>query len=223
MKHNYRWLALIVAMALTGCARTPALSSNSVTQTQNSVIDGKTTVVELKQQYGEPESMSPTEHGKVNIGWKKTWADNPFKEADISRLNVLADDGVVIKHVVSRYPVTTNNDFLETISKEDIGKYIKPYVTTETSVMAKYGQPISYVFSDRGEKIMLYLWQNITDDLSRMIPIVGGFTGTQSGPVNTLLITLNDDGTVKEWELVHAQGKRGAGILNASAITLTPQ
>jgi hypothetical protein len=217
------WLLLAATLVLTGCVKTPALSARSVTETQNSVVDGKTTLDELLQRYGQPENMSPTATGKVNVGWKRTWSDNPLHAANVSRLNVLVDKQVVTRHIFTRYPLTLNNNFLKDATKESLGAVIKPGVTTESSMISRFGQPISYTFSDEGEKIMLYLWQNITDDASRMIPIVGGFIGTQSGPVYTLLITLNDNGTVKEWDLIHAQGKRGAGIMNASAIKLTPQ
>lgn len=218
-------MAASLALALSGCAmlpQKPLLSSASLTETQNSIIDGKTTADEVTKKYSNLIAKTPTEKGQWNITWQKTWADLGFQAANVTRLTALVNsDGIVVKHIVDRYPVTMSNGFLETATRDDVAAKIKQGVSTKATMLSAFGQPRGYMFDDEGHLVMTYVWDNISDDAITMVPIIGGLAGTQSGKINTLFITLNDDNTVASWRLESANAKRGVGVMNASAIKVS--
>lgn len=218
-------VAACLAMTLSGCAvlpQKPLLSSATVAETQGSITDGRTTVVEIMNNYGEPIARSPVGNGSTIITWHKTWADLGFKAADTTRLTVLVKDAVVVKHITYRYPVTERNSFLQSATEEGVAGKIQKGVSTKATMESAFGQPRGYVFDEKARTVMLYTWDNISDDMITAVPFVGGLAGTQSGTIVTLGITLNENNTVETWHLDSSKASRGVGVMNASALKIEP-
>ncbi|MGK0701977.1 hypothetical protein ACSFCW_00515 [Yokenella regensburgei] len=213
----------VLALTLSGCVlmpKPPALSEASVLQTQSSIIDGQTSLAELKTKFGEQKAITPTEKGKLNYLWRSTWANTPTSGPTTTGLVALVDNGVVQKHVAFHPGGTA--DWLITASQEKINQFLIPGTTVEATVEAKYGKPHSYVFDDDGNKVMMYVWDGLTKDAISFVPIVGEFAGTASGKINTLFVTLNPNGTVKKGVLESVNSSRGTGAFNASAVKVSP-
>lgn len=209
------------ALMLSGCAsilpEISPLSTQETSVTQQSIIDDKTTIQELTEKYGQNTGKTQLVSGKNVLYWVKNKSEFGYNAVAVTRLSVLEENGVVKRHAIIRHDHKYRNDFLGNTTQEDISKTIKEGVTTEDSVEAKYGKPYEYSFNDDGNRVMIYVWNNISNDASRMIPIVGELSGTQSGGIHLLLVTLNIDNTVKSWVLNSKTVKRGVGALNASA------
>lgn len=218
-------VAACLAMTLSGCAvlpQKPLLSSASVVETQGSITDGKTTVVDIMTNYGEPIARTPVGNGNTIITWHKTWADLGFKAADTTRLTVLVKDAVVIKHITYRYPVTERNSFLENATQEGVSGKIQKGVSTKATMESTFGQPRGYIFDEKDRTVMLYTWDDISDDMVTGIPLIGGLAGTQSGTIVTLAVTLNESNIVDDWRLESSKASRGVGVMNASALKIAP-
>lgn len=185
--------------------------------TQQSIVDGKTTIQELTEKYGENTGKAPLVSGKNVLYWVKNKSEFGYNAVAVTRLSVLEENGIVKRHAIIRHDHKYRNDFLGNTTQDDISKTIKEGVTTESGVEAKYGEPYEYSFNDDGDRVMVYVWNNISNDTSRMVPILGELSGTQSGSVRSLFVTLNIDNTVKSWVLNSKAVKRGVGALNASA------
>lgn len=213
----------VLALSLAGCAlmpKKPALNEASELQTQNSIVDGQTTLAELTTKFGQQKAITPTEKGKLNYLWRSTWADSPVSAPVTKGLVALVDNGVVQKHIA--FQAGGSAEWLSGATQKEIDAFLIPGTTVQATVEAKYGKPISYVFDDEGNRVMMYVWDNISDDAISYVPIVGQLAGTQSGKINTLFVTLNPNGTVKKGTLESANASRGSGAFNASAVKVTP-
>jgi len=72
--------------------------------------------------------------------------------------------------------------------------------TTEREVLAALGAPITVTNNSEGERMLAYSHTNTDVKASTYIPVVGLFTGGATSTVQYLIVTLDKDGVLKDWQ-----------------------
>lgn len=72
--------------------------------------------------------------------------------------------------------------------------------TTESEVIAALGKPITVTNNSEGERMLAYSHTNTDVKASTYIPVVGLFTGGATSTVQYLIVTLDKNGVLKDWQ-----------------------
>ncbi len=71
---------------------------------------------------------------------------------------------------------------------------------TKSEVTARFGDPLSVVWSKEGDEIWVYSYSEAQADAATFIPLVGPFVGTTTVDTNTLQIWFDRDGRVETYQ-----------------------
>lgn len=222
MKH-LKYCLLLIAVTLSGCSLFPSagpLAGKEVAEVDRAIVDGKTTVTELRSVYGNKFIAEALPEGRMVMNWYRTWSAGFTKDTTV--LSVLAENNVVVKHTVLRYRVTTDYSFLSTLTATDVSKNIVPGQTTRQQIEQKYGQPNDNTWDAQGNQVMLWIYADASRSQYGWIPNVGGLieglAGSATADVTTLYIPLDNQGRAKSSLLQTRKYKQGLGLLNASGL-----
>lgn len=221
MKH-LKYCLLLIAVTLSGCSLLPnagPLAGKEVAEVDRSIVDGKTTVTELRSTYGEKAIAEPLPEGRMVMNWYRTWSAGFTKDTTV--LSVLTENNVVVKHTVLRYRVTTDFSFVSSLTDADLAKTIVAGQTTRQQIEQKYGQPNDNSYDAQGDRVMLYIYADASKSQYGWIPNVGGLieglAGSATADVTILRIPVDERGVAKSFQLKTTKFKQGLGLLNASA------
>ncbi|SUW62494.1 Uncharacterised protein [Buttiauxella agrestis] len=214
---------LTATINLTGCSMFPnagPLAGKDITEVNQSILDGETTVLELRAVYGDKLTVEKTPQGKAVMNWYKTWSSGITQDSTV--LSVLTDKNIVVKHVVLRYKTKTDYSFVSELTDAELKLFIEQGKTTRKEVESKFGYPNDNSFDDKGNQILMYVYFDSSRSQYGWIPNVGGFiealAGTKDTKVTLLSVSLDDQDKVVSYQLKTTNYHQGIGLLNSSSV-----
>lgn len=192
-----RFTCCLTLVVLAGCAKAPvtlSLGNTPVAATQQSIQDDRASLPDLIQRYGQPARILYSPQGKQIAIWLQNSQGTMASDEMTTQMTVLAENNRVHKHWVHRYPAQSDNSFLASATHASLGQVITKGISTETGLIARLGEPHSYLFDDDGNKIMMYIWRNKS-------------TTAQGDSMKLLLICLTDKNVVKFFNLERFSGQ----------------
>lgn len=217
------YIMVVSSLFLAGCSVLPnpgPLAGKEVKEIDRSIVDGKTTSSELLSIYDNKVITETTPQGKKVLNWYRGWSSGFTQTMTV--LSVLAENDIVVKHVVLRYNPNTDYSFVSKLSDDDLKSFIIPGKTTRLDVENKYGKPNDNSFDDDSDQVLVYRYADSSRSKYGWIPNVGGFAEALAGDVKTnvkvLKVLIDKQNIVKSYQRKTINYQQGIGLLNSSDV-----
>lgn len=214
----HKSLLFLAILGISGCSVLPhptPLSAKEVSEINNSIVDGKTTISEIAERYNKlTPRIFKTPGGKTVYNWVSGWSSG--FSAKTTLLSALSENGIVLKHIVYRYDSANKYEFVTKSSDQEIENFLVSGKTTVADIINKYGEPNSNLFDDEGNRILVYYYVENSDSKYGWIPNVGGFVqaavGSVKTRVTTLQIPLDANGVITSYKRETNNFEKGYGL-----------
>jgi outer membrane protein assembly factor BamE (lipoprotein component of BamABCDE complex) len=109
---------------------------------------------------------------------------------------------------------SSGNRVLKTETKDTMAQKITEGKTTQTEVRQRLGDPTSTTFTDGGNEIWKYEFEDVSSDAINFVPVVNIFEKSYSGTKKELTILYDRGGVVQRYSLDESAITTKAGIAN---------
>lgn len=109
---------------------------------------------------------------------------------------------------------STGNRVLKSETEKTVSTKLQQGKSTKTQVKKLYGDPTTTSFTDAGNEVWKYTFEDVTGDAVNYIPVVNWFGSSFSGSKKELTILFDKDDIVQRFSMVDSDVKRKSGVYN---------
>ncbi len=109
---------------------------------------------------------------------------------------------------------STGNRVLKSETEQTVASKLQQGVSTKTQVKQLFGDPTTTSFTDGGNEVWKYSFEDVSSDAINYIPVVNWLGASYSGSKKELTILFDKNDIVQRFSMVNSDVKRKSGLYN---------